>query len=384
MNRTPLRAAGRPSAGDNGAIVLSATVMAHPHRSAMAERLVRDHPELGLNIVYDPEPAAANPSALRAARLAWSHASPDATHHLVLQDDSLLCPDFADSLLDAIAQQPNAALCLFTEWGSRSAALVRLAALTGSAFAAVVDPYLPSQGLVLPREYADGFADASADGEDTDDGVLGKYVRTVGLPAYVMVPNLVEHGDSPSIVGNDVLGERKSACFTGNPHRSEPAHPIVVTEVTETVFMSWMRGVAEWQQTEDPYAAGDTSIHPLEYLESQGFDASNLAQGFQTVLNSAISRRKAPAAINQSLLFELFCGYFAFGLSQGRQGTILTAGVDDEVVRAAFSTAAPGGFRRFISASYLREHLDGLSSLAQTAFRAGYAAANAAKEDIAK
>lgn len=54
------------------------------------------------------------------ARRAWAlseHAPPSCTHHLVLEDDAVLCADFSRRLAEAIALAPNAVLSLFR--GSR-------------------------------------------------------------------------------------------------------------------------------------------------------------------------------------------------------------------------------------------------------------------------
>lgn len=116
--------------------------MTHPARYELANHLRELHPELNAVVVTD-----STQSTLASAQAAWRAAAADATHHLVLQDDVSLCGGFLDAVHDAIAMRPGDALALFTEWGSRTAHLGRIAALRGAGWAEVADEYVPTVAL---------------------------------------------------------------------------------------------------------------------------------------------------------------------------------------------------------------------------------------------
>lgn len=193
-----------------GPILLSGAVMTHPARLAAAERLRDALPELGLVIALDPDPGKPG-SAARNAQRAWGMAAPAATHHLVLQDDADPCPRFVPTLLDAVAERPEAAISLFTEWGSQTSYAVRLAVLLGSRWAPVLDPYTPTVGLVLPAAVARAFSGEAVLFADQDDVSMAALLRRSGVESWVTVPNLLDHAAQDSLVGNDYMGPRHAA-----------------------------------------------------------------------------------------------------------------------------------------------------------------------------
>jgi len=196
--------------------VLSAVVMAQPARLRAAEELRDRHPELDLRIVVDPTPTV-DGGPLRTARMAWDAVAPNATHHLVIQDDSALCASFREQLERAIAAKPHHALVLYAEWGSNTSYACRLAAFVGSAWAEPIDHYLPTQALVLPAEVARGFSSFLEYPGPHDDMAMLGYLAREGVPALAAMPNLVEDSSLPSLVGHDFLGHRASVCFLAEP-----------------------------------------------------------------------------------------------------------------------------------------------------------------------
>jgi hypothetical protein len=190
--------------------------MTHPLRLDAAHDLRRRHPELELEVVVDPEPEHRRRSSLRTGRVAWRSTPAGTTHRLVVQDDVVLCPDFLRHVRSAIAIAPAAALSFFTEWGSYTSFGLRLAALSGSSWVEAAGGYLPTQAAVLPAELAAGFdefAAREAGRELNDDVVLLAYLRRLGVPTFVSVPNLVQHDDVASLHGNEHYGPRRSACY---------------------------------------------------------------------------------------------------------------------------------------------------------------------------
>lgn len=203
---------------DDGAdqgVVLSAAVACHPDRLTPARRLLTGLRPVPAVLCVDPEPAG--PAVFtRAGALAWRAAPPEATHHLVLEDDVTLAPNFIGRVRALIAASPDAAIGLFANWGSLTGAAARLVAIRGGRWAPVIDEYMPNQGLVLPaavgRRLAD-FLAHEADPEVQTDLLILPFLRRIGVRALVPVPNLVEHDALPSLAGNGPQGLRRSCCF---------------------------------------------------------------------------------------------------------------------------------------------------------------------------
>ncbi|MBW6433729.1 hypothetical protein KZ829_08230 [Actinoplanes hulinensis] len=194
---------------------LDGSVLTHPGRGDAGARTAAQAPPGLLRIVSDPQPDGP-PTVLRTAISAWGTVPEDSTHHLVLQDDMLLAEGAWERILDAIEAAPDAALALFAIWDSRTGAMVRLGALTGANWVPAVGEYIPCAALVLPRDTAIGYArmarDHAAEGWP-DDILMQRHLRAAGIRCLVSAPNLAEHLDGPSIVGNAFRGPRRSACF---------------------------------------------------------------------------------------------------------------------------------------------------------------------------
>ncbi|HEY3001773.1 MAG TPA: hypothetical protein VGJ44_05440, partial [Kribbellaceae bacterium] len=196
-----------------GAVTLSGAVMTHPRRIEFAQTLLSTTPTGLLRLVADPDPTGP-PTALRTAMRAWSEYPSTATHHLVLQDDVVLCRDFFHHARTAIAAAPDAAIAFYAHWNSRNAAAVRLGALTGARWVRATGEYTPTIALALPVEIASGFAGYARRHGDTwpDDVVMSRYLGFLGVPTYLSVPNLVDHANLPSVMRNDYHGPRQAAC----------------------------------------------------------------------------------------------------------------------------------------------------------------------------
>ncbi|MEU5693162.1 hypothetical protein [Actinosynnema sp. NPDC020468] len=209
-------------------IRLTGAVMAHPRRADAARALIASAPPGFLDLVRDPDPGGP-PSGLRTSIAAWSTVPAGSTHHLVLEDDARLAPDFVAHLERAVAKAPDAAIALYTNWNSRAGAAVRLGALAGARWAVPPTEYTPNVALVLPAAVAarfGPFARASG-GSWPDDVVLARYLRHAGVRTLLTVPNLVQHGEFPSVSGNDLHGLRQAACFGVPPDDDWSADRIV-------------------------------------------------------------------------------------------------------------------------------------------------------------
>jgi Ankyrin repeats (3 copies) len=375
--------ARRPGGGP-----LTVVVMAHPARLDAAEGLRRSHPELELEVVVDPLPAG-RPSALRTARVAWSAVGRGASHHLVVQDDVALCPGFPGRVRAAIEAAPRAALGFFTEWGSRTSSVLRLAALLGKSWAEVADPAVPTQALVLPADVAAGFDEFAErePGDDLmDDTVMRSYLRALGVPALVSVPNLVEHDLAPSLLGNDArLGRRRSAWYDpGPPAPGEWERGVAAP--TLLPFVRWdsgrtlsdvreVAGRGEWQRIGTAQLLGFRGLHPGE-----------IDQALRGALAALDPGAGIEAAVGPGPLRSLWLTALALGVSLAELWTERSgASTIDEALaapaaRAALSTMPMGTLRLLCGEQVLTEYGGRLTDLAAAAVRHGFERAQEASE----
>lgn len=359
---------------------LTAVVMAHPARLHAAEALGQSHPELELEVIVDPRPGE-RPSPLRTARIAWSAVGGGASHHLVVQDDVALCPGFLHRVRAAIAAQPRAALSFFTEWGSRTSSVLRLAALLGRSWAEVADPAVPTQALVLPADVAAGydeFAERLAGEDLMDDTVMRDYLRAVEVRALVAVPNLVEHDLAPSLLDNDArLARRRSAWYDPGP--PAPAEwERGVANPTLLPFVRWESGRALSDVREVAGRGEWQRIGTAQLLGFRGLDAAQVEQALRDALAALDPGAGMGAAVGPEPLRSLWVTAVALGVSLGevwseRRG----AGTIDEALagpgaRAALSTMPQGTLRLLCSEQALAACAGRLTGLAAAAVRYGF------------
>jgi hypothetical protein len=361
------------------AVRLSAVVMVHPSRIERARALRARHPELALGIVVDPAPDA-SPSPLRTAKLAWRAIADDATHHLVVQDDALLPDCFPASLRSAIAAMPEHALCLFTEWGSATSYVVRLATFIDAAWAAVVDHYVPSVALVLPAQVARAFAEAAAAPTPQDDVALRGFLSDVGTKAYIAVPNLVDHLPGPSLTGNDRMGARRSVCYLSD-WRGDLAWTTRVIEPRVVPFFSWTRGLPGCLVREDGWGRHWRRTPPDWLLRARGLDTAEVV-GLGRVTIAPWLRGDS-LAVPPNLVFGLWVTAF-------EQGVELAGLIDGDLaaldvalarpaVQRALATMPAGALRMFVAAERLAAVQPDLERLIRRGVRQGFEASRTAR-----
>jgi len=200
--------------------LFTTVVMAHPRRAEAAYRLARS---IGpsVRIIFDPDPNGP-PSSSRTAARAWRYCDATVSHHLVVQDDVMALPSLVESVNRAIAAHPTAALAFYANSNSWHGAAARAALLAGYRWVSwVPQEYFPTVATVLPCDIAHEFAelaerqnaeDGDADGKD-DDEVMRFYLASKEHPALVRTSALVEHRATPSIMGYDIAGIRRSVCL---------------------------------------------------------------------------------------------------------------------------------------------------------------------------
>ena len=94
------------SSNGKSEVRVSTAIMAHPSRQDRAQALRDALKNFVLEHPGNPAPDSP-PSALRTASVARATHAPDATHHLVLQDDVSLPTGFHEALLEAVRRQPD-------------------------------------------------------------------------------------------------------------------------------------------------------------------------------------------------------------------------------------------------------------------------------------
>jgi len=218
----------------------SITIMSHPGRAHAARELADRLRPLEARLSFELDDR--DTTVLGSAATAWRpHGS--SAHHAVLQDDVLPGPDFAGVLDRLTARHPDAVLSLFCEWGCKTAAAARIAALAGHDAVEVADKYVPVNAIVAPRAVAAEVAAelAARTGAATpDDVVVRAVLDRLGVPALLPLPNAVQDAGLASSTGNGPMGPRRAAC----PPGVLPGSGGPLTDLTLVPFFRWQTGDA--------------------------------------------------------------------------------------------------------------------------------------------
>jgi hypothetical protein len=195
--------------------------MYHPRRRAGLEQIRQACLPLIAVPVEDPDPAGI-PSPIRTAKKAWATMAAGVTHHLVLQDDVILAPDFPSRLQALVERFPDRPVALYIGEGAAfNSFQARMAALAGQSWTNLVPwEWVPTLGLVMPRGIAAdlaaflyGFDDAYI----ADDEAIRLFCAWRRLQLVAPIPHLLDHvAEGVSLVGNAHHGPRKATVpFTG-------------------------------------------------------------------------------------------------------------------------------------------------------------------------
>jgi hypothetical protein len=361
-------------------VKLSASVMTHPRRLAAAHQLRDRHPDLDLKVAVDPEPDK-GPAPLRTALLAWRMMAEDATHHLVLQDDVVLCEDFRAVVERAVASLPTAPLALFTEWGSRSGHLVRLAALRGVSWVPFIDAFAPAQALVLPQALVHGFLDWCRGSDQGDDDALAvaAYLQSMDAPMYIPVCNLVEHTTTPSLLGNDlIMGPRHATCFSPVLARGHRWSAQVMAVPPVVPHFSTMQGRSVCCFRNGSSDGGWTTVPTIAWLRDNGFPLSAYHPKF---LAARAGTKRAEHEVSEVLLLEIYLTAFGYGLVLAADPEMDEAWLADALslplVQVSLPTLVAGGLRRILPLDALHALAQNSVPLLHAAIQDGFAAGRA-------
>jgi hypothetical protein len=177
--------------------MVSATVMAHPDREDAAKRIAQ---ELDCGITWDERNREWDTA--RRALLAYPA---EATHHLVIQDDAVLCRDLELVLPDLALE--GSPVCLYTgaphPKGEHFGPAMRDARAQGVNWLAGRTP-LWGVAVLYPTEHLPelvswGDAHPMYHGSDSR---ASKWYDAQGIDRWYTVPSLVEHEDGRSLLGH--------------------------------------------------------------------------------------------------------------------------------------------------------------------------------------
>ena len=187
--------------------MIAARVQHHPSRAHLLPRLLH-HLSLPVEVVeHTSEPR--NPWAGYKRCL---ENIPDCTHLLIVQDDAVPVPGFADALPRIAASNPDRPVCLWmSAIPSNAAARARRAWGKQRYIPLGPAPFVPLVAVLWPCRLVKDFATwaSSVSGlTRADDGNAAKWMRQARQEFMVCVPSVVEHDDfTPTVKG----GTRKES-----------------------------------------------------------------------------------------------------------------------------------------------------------------------------
>lgn len=194
--------------------MLSVAIMAHPDRRRFVGSLARQLPEA--EVIWDREGDRWETG--RRALLAFDQA---ATHHLVIQDDAVLCRDLVAGMARAAEVAAEHPVSLYTGAVRPHQAVVgpavEQARREGRPWISMEGPFW-GVGLLIPAvhipelvAYCDGKSIANYDLR------IWKFYKSLGRRCWYTAPSLVDHrpvAENPSLVpGRD--GNRRALWFIG-------------------------------------------------------------------------------------------------------------------------------------------------------------------------
>jgi hypothetical protein len=191
-------------------IKLSIAVMAHPARSGFFPYL---HEKLGnCPIIVD------NGAGLwDTARRAWEAHDPDSSHHVVIQDDAIICHNFGERAIAAIAKsetvlknQPH----ILNFYHDQMLAPSNPAKILKAGY--ILRPRVHwAVAICFPVSLIPEMLRFSARlGSAGDDEKISLYLNWRDMVCYFPMPSLVDHrNDIPSVAGTMASSERRAWKF---------------------------------------------------------------------------------------------------------------------------------------------------------------------------
>jgi hypothetical protein len=178
--------------------MISVAIMAHPDRAAAAEALAI---ETGAQLVWD-EVGDEWDTGRRA--LAAFH--PDASHHVVLQDDAIPILGFLEHAIAAIAHEPSSLISFYLgtskprSWQPWVDDAIEAADREGAAWLSC-ERLLHGVALALPVEDIQILLAAELPALPYDERI-GHWFAQQGRPSLYTWPSLVDHADGDTLVAH--------------------------------------------------------------------------------------------------------------------------------------------------------------------------------------
>jgi hypothetical protein len=203
-------------------VKLSASIMAHPDRSALVDEL-RASLDRDVEVHYDPEgpPSGNGDRVWRVARAAWELHDPAADWHVLIQDDALVCRDFLAGLERALDYVPlDATVCPYLgKGGAAGPSWERIADQAERMGASWVlsTRLMWGVAICLPTALIPDMIERanSMAGVPDDMRVSGWTKRRHGEVWYTW-PSLVDHRPVPSITKHRAADRRAVQHCTGS------------------------------------------------------------------------------------------------------------------------------------------------------------------------
>lgn len=189
--------------------MIHARVQHHPSRADLLPRLLHHlNPLLGVKVVehtsQPPDPWAGYKRCLEDL--------PDCSHVLIIQDDAIPVPGFAEALPMIAASHPDRPVCLWMSAIPANAAMRARRAWGKQRYVPLgPSPFVPLVAVLWPRAAAVRFREWAGTARGltrADDGNAARWVRQTRTEFMVCVPSIVEHDDfTPTVKG----GSRKES-----------------------------------------------------------------------------------------------------------------------------------------------------------------------------
>lgn len=204
----------------HGQVRLSAAVMAHPKREHFVHELLEDL-DGPAEVVWDRY----NDRWDTGRRSLLAHA-PEATHHLVIQDDVQPCKALLAGCAEMLRHVPPGNPVALYMGRSRTqphrfrmSELVTAAQARDASFAVFEGPWW-GQAVIVPTMSIPGIVSyGDTHPEITNyDHRIAWYFSSIGTPCYYTLPSLVEHRtgpDNPSLLAHGNAVTRRASWFVG-------------------------------------------------------------------------------------------------------------------------------------------------------------------------
>ena len=195
-------------------MIISCGVVAHPSRAVDAMNLAHQLDEVGAVRICTDLAGIGAPANHRATwRAAWT---PAADWCLVIEDDAILCQDFAARLLIALESVTTDVVSLYA--GTNYPAILanvlgdRVLSAAEVGWPYVTDPYLNHAVAVAVRTplvppmiaHTDQFPAVPI------DTAISGWLLSTGRHVAYTVPSLVDHRDGPTLLGDHGDGHTRS------------------------------------------------------------------------------------------------------------------------------------------------------------------------------